>query len=113
MCLKQLNNNEKECVDFEARFCCPSSETNPQLSRRELNKSLTTTDFTTTMTTTSSTTISTTTTSTTTSSTITTFIMPNNVSEPAKPLSYEGLDYTYLRSEDLRQFIQIEVVIDI
>ena len=41
------------------------------------------------------------------------FIISNNVSEPAKPLSYESLDYTYLRSEDLRQFIQIEVVIDI
>ena len=146
--MKQLNNNEQECVDFEARFCCSISETDPQLSRHNLHKlvtskksaritttetkiksqfNLTTTPklITTQITgailstldakTVNATTLSTLTTITTssTTTTTTTIILPNNVTEPAKPLSYESLDYANLTSEDLRQFIQVGVIIEI
>ena len=149
VCLKKLNNNEQECVDFEARFCCSISETDPQLSRHKLHKLVTSkksarittttepkiiSQFNLTMTpklittpitgailstidskTVNATTLSTLTTIATSSTTTTTatIILPNNVTEPAKPLSYESLDYANLTSEDLRQFIQVEVVIEI
>ena len=142
VCLKQLNNNEQECVDFEARFCCSISETDPQLSRHKLHK-LVTSKKSARITTTTETkiishfnltttpqlittpitgailssldskTVNATTLSTLTTTTTTTIILPNNVTEPAKPLSYESLDYANLTSEDLRQFIQVGVIIEI